>query len=606
MLIEYAQGATFSQGITMLRRTLCFSLLASAAVLIGAADGQDTKKTATPSVDKLLEPDTFKDDLRIVREGGIKGEPADLLEYFRKRTLKQPDPKEIAALVKQLGADEFAVREKAFAALLDMEASALAGLKEGESDPSLEVRKRVADLKERIDNKAEPIKQAAAARILVKLKPAGTVETLLAFLPFSNDVMVVDEICKTLGTVGVVNGKPDPALVQALADPIAVKRGAAAEALVRGGAKNERAAVKGLLKDKDATVRLRIGLAMLPLEEKDAVAVLIDLLADLSADQLMPVEEALVRLAGEQAPTVALGTDAPTRKSCRDAWADWHATALKENKLDMTRLTRDNVYLGYTLVVQMNNRIGPGGPGGGIQRGSGDVYELDKDKRVRWKIELNTQPVDAQVVAGNRVLIAEFLAGKVTERDFKGDIKWECPCGGNPIAVQRLPNGNTFVATQTRLAEFDRNKSEVWSFQRQQPDIVRARKLPNGDVIVVHHNNFVGNGNSTCLRIDAKTKDTVKSFNCGSIQMFYGNIDVLADGHVLIPHYQQHNIVEYDADGSQVKSFRLNWPNAVQRLPSGNTLVSSYSSRQIVEFDTNGSQVATQTVDGLISNIRRR
>ena len=418
--------------------------------------GKDKKGPATPTIDQLLEPDTYKDDLNTVRQGGLKGEAADLLDYFRKRTLKQPDPKQVAALIKQLGDDEFTVREKAFVALLELEASALAGLKQGETDPSLEVRKRVADLKARIDNKAEPIKQAAAARILAKLKPDGMTEALLAFLPFSNDTMVVDEICKTLGAVAASNGKADPLLLKALDDPIAVKRGAAGEALIVGRAKDALASVKRLLSDKDSAVRLRVSVAMLALQDKDVVPVMIDLLGELPPSQLWKVEDALFRLAGDKAPSIAaLGNGHEAgRKACRAAWVQWHAVALKENAAwTWPSLVQDQAFLGYTLIVQLNNRIGGAAV---VRQGAGEVYELDRDKRVpAGKSSLTTQAVDAQMIGANRVLIAEYLGAKVTERDLKGDIKWEYPCGGNPIAVQRLANGNTFIAMPGRLVGVD-------------------------------------------------------------------------------------------------------------------------------------------------------
>ena len=50
--------------------------------------------------------------------------------------------------------------------LVGMGASALAGIKEGENDADLEVKKRVSDLKQRIDTKAEPMLQSAAARVI--------------------------------------------------------------------------------------------------------------------------------------------------------------------------------------------------------------------------------------------------------------------------------------------------------------------------------------------------------------------------------------------------------------------------------------------------------
>ncbi len=160
-------------------------------------DPKDIKKA--PTIDEIIEVDTFKDDLKVVRERGFKGDGPDLIAYFRERTLKQPDPKAIAALVKQLGDEDFPTREAAYIKLASLGAAALVGLKEGENDTSLEIRKRVAELKTRIDTKAEPTLQVAAARVLAKLKPEGTADVLMTFLPFVNDSIVVDEICKTLG-----------------------------------------------------------------------------------------------------------------------------------------------------------------------------------------------------------------------------------------------------------------------------------------------------------------------------------------------------------------------------------------------------------------------
>ena len=581
---------------------LAVLMMLGLAVSVGVSQGPPKgkgKKEPEKTLDQLLEPDTFKDDLRIVREGLLKGEGPELVEYFRSRTLKQPDPKQIAALVKQLGDEQFVLREKAFKDLQLMETSALAGLKEGESDPSLEVRKRVADLKQRIDTKAEPTKQAAAARIIAKLKPDGAVDVLMGFLPFSSDAMVIDEICKALGAMAVNNGKVEPVLVTSLNDPIAVKRAAAGEALVRANVVNEIPNVKKLLADKNVSVRLRVCMAMIPLKDRAIVPVMIDLMGELPASDLWPVEESLQKIAGDKAPTVSLGNDDLSKKTRRDAWSKWYAE--NEKTIDMAKMTQGDVYLGYTLIVQQNNRIGPG-----VRPGAtGEIFELDKERNVRWKITSNFYPVDAQVIPGNRVLVAEYQGNRVTEYDQKGEAKWSYNCGGNPVGVQRLANGNTFIVMQGRLVEVDRNKAEVWSYQRQQPDIMRARKLANGEVVVVHHNNFVGNQNSTCLRL-SRDKAVLKSFNVPAIQITFGNIDVLPNGNILIPHYQIQRVHEYDPNGGQVKTFNLNWPNAAQRLPNGHTLITSYNSRQVVEFDANGGQVQTYTADGLVFNARRR
>src|ERR1017187_1521187 len=160
----------------MFRITTALVISMAAALFIGLGltqgqpkDGKGPKEIKkTPTIDQILEVDTFKDDLKVVRERGFKGEGPDLIAYFRERTLKQPDPKTIATLVKQLGDEDFPTREDAYVKLASLGAAALAGLKEGENDTSLEIRKRVAELKTRIDTKAEPTLQAAAARVLAK------------------------------------------------------------------------------------------------------------------------------------------------------------------------------------------------------------------------------------------------------------------------------------------------------------------------------------------------------------------------------------------------------------------------------------------------------
>src|SRR5260370_31568937 len=90
---------------------MIFGMLVGRGMTQGPA-GKDKKDAKDPPVKQPAEPDTFKDDLKIVRESGLKGEGPDLLEYFRKKTLKQPDPKEIAALAKHVADEEFGPRER--------------------------------------------------------------------------------------------------------------------------------------------------------------------------------------------------------------------------------------------------------------------------------------------------------------------------------------------------------------------------------------------------------------------------------------------------------------------------------------------------------------
>jgi HEAT repeat protein len=184
--------------------------------------------------------DTTKDDLKTLQEVGLKADGPALLNYFRQRTFKEANPQAMASLIKQLGSDDFVVREKAFSGLITLGPTALVGLKDAEASTDVEVKQRARDLRERLEAKAEPAIQAATARLIAKTKPTGATEVLLAYLPFAADVAVTDEICKTLGLLALHNKSADPAalklLLGALEDKLPVKRGAAAEALVRAKA----------------------------------------------------------------------------------------------------------------------------------------------------------------------------------------------------------------------------------------------------------------------------------------------------------------------------------------------------------------------------------
>ena len=93
----------------------------------------------------------------------------------------------------------------------------------------------------------------------------------------------------------------------------------------------------------------------------------------------------------------------------------------------------------------------------------GRVFEIDPNGKERWSINDLRGPVDAVVVPGKRVLIAEYHSRRVSERDFTGKILWQKQVA-NPINVQRLRNGNTFIASRSHLMEVvDRAGKEVYT-----------------------------------------------------------------------------------------------------------------------------------------------
>ena len=348
--------------------------------------------------------------------------------------------------MRQLGDEDFPTRETAYTKLAGMGAAALTGLKQGENDPNLEIRKRVADLKTRIDTKAEPTLQAAAARVLAKLKTEGTADVLMQFLPFVNDTMVVDEICKTLGAVAVRDGRVDPMIVKALDDNVAVKRGAAGEAVLAPTSRARSAMSRSCSRTPTSMSASASAWPCSPRRTRTSSG-------HGRSDGRPDAESALAHRGSPRAVRRRKGPQRQPRQrrgvtqDARDAWAKWLAE--NEKNVDMSRLTRDNLYLGYTLIVQYNNRIGAG-----MRVNVGEVYELDTKKNVRWKFEVNTYPVDAQIVGGNRVVVAEYNGNRVTERDTKGK------SNGNTTAAAIRSRCNAFpTATRSSPCKADSLRS---------------------------------------------------------------------------------------------------------------------------------------------------
>jgi hypothetical protein len=539
--------------------------------------------------------DTTSADEKILRDLKERVDPAALLDYFRKRTYPEANPKKLEVLIRQLGDRSFRVREQARTELIALGPSGMVAVRAAEHHHDHEILRRAVEIRSHIERKADPVAEGAAARLLALHKPEQAAEVLLNFLPFAADDSVIEEICRTLPAVAVRSGKPEPAVVAALKDKLPVKRGAAGAALAKAGA--QLPAARALLKDREPTVRLRVALALVTgRRDADAVEALIATFEHLPPDCLWPAEEVLIRLAGAKAPQVSLGTDADERLKCKKAWEAWWVSARKE--IDLAKVQLENAFLGYTLLVQRTfNRIVNGKrfpPGGQVQ-------ELDSNKKVRWEFDLppTIYPVHAEVVAPDRVLLAEYQRRCVCERDFKGNVKWEKALDGNPLAAQRLSNGNTFVVMQNRLIEYDRKGTEVYRKDWPPFDIFRARKLRNGHVVFI-------TAAGSLSRIDPRTGKTLVSFSVGPMGSQFGSFEVLPNGHYLIPVYGTREVIEFDAAGKRLWSASVPWPTSVQRLPNGNTLVGSQNARNVIELDRSGREVWRHQSDGQVFMVHRR
>jgi HEAT repeat protein len=509
----------------------------------------------------------------------------EMLEYFRKRTLVETDKSKFQEMIKLLGSDSHRVREKAIKDLAGFRGAVAPLLQKAIGDEDADIARNAERCLKLINEAPGAGLSSTHARILGFRKPAAAVRVLLAYLPYADDDNVAEEVRNTLVAMAIENGKPNKHLVAALLDKQSSRRVVAAEALIQAGVTGEKKVLLEMLKkDPEMPVRLRVAIALVGAREKQAVPVLIDLLPKLGEDEGSRAEEILGRLAGDKGPTVALGSDAASKKKAQEAWQAWwkaHGAKLDMAKLDTDSATR---MLGYTITAEYTNR------------GTSRIVETDKKGKERWKISGLSYSFDFSVLRGERLLITEYNMGRVTERDFKGKIHWELAFQ-NPISAQRLPNGNTFVAGRNVLKEYKKNKKEVFSIDRPNYDVYAAAKLKNGKIAMVTNSGM-------CIIMDKKGKE-LKSFSVGSIG-YYGCMEALPNGRILVACYGNNKVVEYDLNGKSVWEAAATWPSSATRLPNGNTLVSSQDNYQIWEFDRKGKKVSETRASARIWRIRRR
>jgi hypothetical protein len=580
MIAPSLQGIADSRRLPLVLGFLCVSLCLSGASLPSAVRGAETAENA---------------DLAILKAAGIPTDGAGLAAYFKQRTPSDTDEERIKALVRQLGADEFKAREAASRQLVMFGSRARPFLQAALKDTDPEVAHRAQDCLERISQDRMSPALSAAARMLARRKPPNAAAILLDYLLSAEDERVAENIQEVLPSLALHDGKAEPTLLAALNDRAALKRSAAAVALCRalGALTPPRspevmANVRKLLDDRDSRVRLRVALALAARGDKEAMPTLIRLLDELPWRDTDPIMRLLQCLAGENMPEVVYGPNAEAHRKYRQAWQTWwreHQAAIEPAQLEQAVRP-----LGFTLVVLLDQGV---------------IQELDAAKQARWKIDNVALPLDVQLLPGaTRVLTAEHQTNRVVERSLKGKILWEKAIT-EPLVAQRLPNGNTFIAARTQLIEIDKNGKDVFSYSR--PDgstFMRAVKLPDGDIACVVQ---IGGVVARYVRLTPEGKDfkEVKSWGV-QVRTSGGRIDVLPNGHVLIPEMTNNRVVEYDADGREVWEAPIAQPIAAVRLANGNTLVTSMTENRAVEVNRDGKEVWHYKADSRVTRAFRR
>jgi HEAT repeat protein len=488
-----------------------------------------------------------------------------LLDECRKRTLSDAQRSEVAELIERLADNDPIIKDRAINRLVAIGPLAVPLLRQAAENAR--GRRLAAHCLQLIaKDKAGPL-PVAVPRLLALRKPAGATEALLAYLPSAESDAITTEVQEALAALAFHGGAANPQLQQALADSSPVRRAAAAEAFCRAGLHDQREAVYRLLNDGNADVRLRTGLALARSGDKRAVPALIDLMGELPADQTWQAEEMLIRLAGDKAPSGTLVGSSEARQAYREAWTAWWRE--HGDTTDLSILDHAPATLGLTLVVEQQSRR------------TNRVLELDRAGKVRWQIQGLQYATDAQILPGDRVLIVEQQASRVSERDRKGAILWQKNVP-NPLACQRLANGQTFIATRQNLLVVDRDGKEVFSHLRPAMNIASAGRLRNGHYGIVTYD-------SQYIEIDGTGKE-VRTVALPVLQNHVQFVEFLPHERFLVAMHGNNQVAEYDLTGKMVWEAKVQAPSSATRLPNGNTLVASGSQR-IIELNRAGQTV---------------
>jgi HEAT repeat protein len=538
--------------------------------------------------------DALTADEAVLKSKNIDLSEKSLLEFFKKRTLSESDQKRFRKLVRDLGSEAFPVRESAFRQLIKEGPPVLAFLKEAEYDANAERSHRAKDAMAEIrlqNNTAVPI---AAAHLLarpvqkVESSPAEAIRTLLAYIPFSDDNEVEEETLTCLTLLCIREPRVEPELIKALDDPSPIRRSAAAFVLGHVGVNEQVAKVQPLLDDLNPVVRLRAAQGLLAARNKKAVPSFVSLIESVPTPYLPRVEETLFRIANDEGPSDPITPD--SRAKAAKTWSKWIAD--NQSKIDLTNVGDRESYLGLITICEYDNQVG---------QIFGQVWETPRGGAKRWSFGGNNTvqgAMDAQTLPNGRVLVAENNQNRITERDTTGAIKWEYRIpvvngvSTNPICVQRLPNGNTFIASYNSVMEINVNKEIVY---RHNPGpqfyIFSAHKAKNGNIVAI-------TAQGQILELDAKSGQQ-KNMTQALTQGNWCSVEMMPNGNYLVASMATNSVREIDRkNGQEVWSKQFPGVFRATRLPNGNVIAASMTTKQVAEFDRAGTTRWSVTCQG--------
>jgi hypothetical protein len=531
---------------------------------------EEKKNPASSTLSETFNQQTA--DRETLKSNGIEDDSREIVKFLRSRSATNLQLRKIQELIQKFGSEDFEERELASRSLLSYGLSSVGLLKQAERSTDPEIVRRSEQCLEQIEKFPVSMVTVAAIRRLADLKPVETTEVLIQFLAQIDDDSQATEIRRTLASVAMRDGKADPLMIKALSSPDLILRANVAEAFARGGDTSLREQMRKLAESEtNLQIRLPVLLALINhAKDKLAVDLLLKNLDSIPNDSIWRIEEILVALSGENGPSVSLVGDAATRQKGAETWKNWWS--VNRDKVDLAKLEETPKTLGYTMILEMDIR--------GI---GGRIIELDANGKERWKMTGLQFPSDAQFLAGNRLLVVEHNASKVTERDLTGKELWSYQVM-QPINATKQANGNYLIIARNVVMEINREQDKVTVIKKiELPtyDIGCGKRLRNGDLLLLTRQGMI-------VRLDKDGK-LIKSFSVGMVN-YWSWLDVLPNDRVLITG--RTSILEFDLNtGNKISTIPFLQAGSVQRLANGNLLVTAQGQAFVSEIDRLGKSV---------------
>jgi hypothetical protein len=490
-----------------------------------------------------------------------------LLEYLRRRTLKENELDQLQKVIERFGADSFEERLKAVKEVERYGAAAIAPLKTALKHPDPEVSYRAQLALQRLETIPQSQVLAAVIRALTKLRPAGTVTALLQFAPSAADEeMLVGTLRQALNQLALgPDGQPDPALLAALEDRHPLRRQLAMLALIEGGPADQRIRIpQAYPKVREAVQRenhLDVKFAalwslVLITRESSYLPELIQLIPQLSRGHIWQLEDLLLQLTGGQHPPEGRFLKDPALLTkTRDAWLQWWKE--KGGQINLLTFNYQPRIRGLIELCEVDIR--------GYAQGRAVI--LGPDLREKWSVTGLNYPSDLCSLANGHVLVSDMNTSRLLEFDATGAAVRTQFINQQPFVLALLSNGDLQVICRNNVYTLDKDWKQKQVYTRPNYDIVAGCLLPNGETLLIRN---VAQG-ATGFRLDQQLKELKTTHSFARINHMQ-NIEAIDEERVLVCEYNR--VAEYNLKtGKLLWHHNCNNPNYAQRLPNGNTLI---------------------------------